>query len=134
MASSVLQQQSVTLTRAQRDGVRQHVEHIIGCAATDLSPLSGHFDQESAQTALRHLTCGTRILEQLGWQERGDRDEYALQLDADVVAFMTELGQGGAEALEDALGFDPVMDYMIALDRGVIEAAAVVRAAVGDAA
>jgi hypothetical protein len=43
----------------------------------------------------------TRLLDQLGWQEDGDRDSYQLDVDEDIVRFMEGLERRARNALED---------------------------------
>jgi hypothetical protein len=119
--------QSVTLSRLQRDGVREHIGHIISRDGNSLDV--GGVDREIAMTAIGHLIGGFRILEQLGWQEHGDRDAYTLEVDDDLAAFMGELGRQADEAVMDDLQ-GPQPDPYIDLDRATVDAAHIVKTGV----
>ena len=57
-------------------------------------------DRQWLRTIAWRLTVCARLLDQLGWQEHGDRDGYELAVDEDIERFMAHLGQSARQALE----------------------------------
>jgi hypothetical protein len=93
----------VILDRAKRDAMRESVGHIFAMEGDYLDhDYVGH-EREGARSAIRRLTAGAGILDQLGWVQEGDRDSYRLEADDDISELMREwvdrLTQGG-EAMD----------------------------------
>jgi hypothetical protein len=87
----------------QRDAMRESVGHIFAMQGHYLDhDYVGH-ERDGVRSAIRRLTAGAGILDQLGWVQQGDRDSYRLEADDDISELMREwvgrLPQGG-EAMD----------------------------------
>ena len=96
---------SVILTRAQRDAIFEEIEFAFE-SARDLPFMLEHgleslCDRRDARDLIWRLQVAARLLDQLGWQERGNRDGYVLELDADVDRFAARIESYARIALED---------------------------------
>jgi hypothetical protein len=129
----VSQQSDATLTRAQRDAVHEHIGHVFAGEGDGLEFAVARGDRPRVRSAIWRLGVGVRMLDQLGWEEDGDRDSYRLELDDDIAAFMEELGRHGDAALQDDLRPGEPQS-LIDIDRAMIDAARVVKAAIAGVA
>jgi hypothetical protein len=89
---------TVVLTREHRDAVWDAVETHMG--AGGLATSRG--DRGRLRREIRALTVCGRLLDQLGWQQHGDRDAYQLEVDADIAWFMQEVAERTRGCLEDS--------------------------------
>jgi hypothetical protein len=132
---------SVILTRAQRDAIFEEIEFAFESAG-DLPFMLEHgrhslCDRRDAREIIWRLRVAGRLLDQLGWQERGNRDGYVLELDADIDRFAARIESYALTALEDnRRGLLDSNDEvratarrLIDVDLDALEAALVVRAA-----
>jgi hypothetical protein len=71
-------EQTVVLTREQRDGLR---DFLMGYMCADLEAYERRQDWAAIRATSVSLTRGIPIVDQLGWDEQGDRDEYPLAVD-----------------------------------------------------
>jgi hypothetical protein len=70
--------QMIVLTREQRDGLR---DFVMGYMCRDLEAYEHRQDWAAIRATSVNLTHGIPIVDQLGWDEQGDRNEYALAVD-----------------------------------------------------
>jgi hypothetical protein len=75
------------------------------------------------------MNAAVQILDQIGWEPNGDRDNYPLQLDVAIATYMKELGEEARKTLEGDLRQGELGAAEAEADRGAIEAAGVVVAA-----
>jgi hypothetical protein len=96
---------SITLTPAQRDAVREEVESICNLGTDLVLYLEGApSDPTSAKWIAdwtRQAAAGARLLEQLGWEERGERRSYELDVDQGVADFMQLVCERTLGTLQD---------------------------------
>ncbi len=131
----------VILTRAQRDAIFEEIEFAFE-SARDLPFMLEYgadsiCDRRDARELIWRLQVAGRLLDQLGWQERGNRDGYVLEVDADVDRFAARIESYALIALEDnRRGLCDSNDEvratarrLIDVDLDALEAALVVRAA-----
>jgi hypothetical protein len=95
----------VTLTREHRDAIYEEIESVVGLSSDlHIYHRDAEFDLDDRRAfadIVWRLDVSVRLLEQLGWQVRGDRDSYELQVDADVARFMEKLDKHMRGALEE---------------------------------
>ena len=99
----------VILSREQRDAVYEEVQSVV-CLGDDL-PLyfRNAYEDASDRDWIRafawRLSVAAAILDQLGWQQRGDprgdNAQYALRVDDDVALFMERMEHNSRGCLED---------------------------------
>jgi hypothetical protein len=97
---------TAVLTRAQRDVVFEQIEFAFE-SAHDLPFMLEHgsesgWDRSYATDLIWQLGVAARILEQLGWERRGTRERYLLDVDADVDRFVAQIQHYALAALEDS--------------------------------
>lgn len=96
---------TVALMREHRDAIYDEVESIVDSAGDFHMYLrdAAHDenDREWMTTMTWRLTVATRLLDELGWQEHGDRSAYQLTVDRDVARFMEGLERASRGALDD---------------------------------
>ncbi len=93
------------LTRAHRDAIFEEIEFAYE-SARDLPLMLEHgahssFDRHQARDLIERLEVATRLLDQLGWQQDGERDRYVLEVDADVDRFVARIERYALVALRD---------------------------------
>jgi hypothetical protein len=96
---------TVTLTREHRDAIYEEINGVIH-QGSDLHMYfaDAEFDMEDRdwiRAFSRKLPVCLRLLDQLGWQQRGDRNSYTLDVDDDAARFMQDLDRHARDALED---------------------------------
>jgi hypothetical protein len=97
---------TAVLTRTQRDVVFEQIEFAFE-SAHDLSFMLEHsaesrWDRTYALELIWQLGVAARMLEQLGWERRGTRERYLLEVDADVDRFVAQIQRYALAALEDS--------------------------------
>jgi len=97
---------SVVLTRAHRNAIFEEIDFAFQCAR-DLPFMLEHgadsiCDRRDARDLIWRLQVAARLLDQLGWQQSGDRDGYVLEVDADVDRFAARIESYALAALEDS--------------------------------
>jgi hypothetical protein len=103
MATSCIS--SVVLTREHRDPIYEEIVSVIHLG--DDLPIyltRGEFDtsdRDWLKAVNRKLAACTRLLDDLGWEQQGNRDSYELEVDQDIAQFMEELDRGARGALKD---------------------------------
>ncbi|HTX32837.1 MAG TPA: hypothetical protein VMD09_15745 [Solirubrobacteraceae bacterium] len=95
---------SVVLTRAHRDALFQEIEFAFEAAGglpfmLEHAP-GGPADSEGARDLIAQLQVAVRLLDQIGWQRTGDRDEYLIEVDEAVNAFALRIESFARAALE----------------------------------
>lgn len=93
------------LTRAQRDAVFEEIAFAFECAAS-LPLMLEHgshslADRVDARELIWQLRVALRLLEQLGWQDKGNRDGYVLEVDEEVDQFAAGIERYALVALRD---------------------------------
>jgi hypothetical protein len=95
---------TAVLTLAQRDAIFQEIDFAFE-SARDL-PFLLQYGAESlgdridARDLIWHLQVALRLLDQLGWGERGNRAGYVLEVDADTDRFAARMERYALIALE----------------------------------
>jgi hypothetical protein len=94
------------LTRTQRDAIFEQIAVVFEFAG-DLPWMLAHGSQNMcdriyARDLIDQLVVAVRILDQLGWQPRGNRDGYVLEIDAGVDRFVAAIERDAVAALEDS--------------------------------
>lgn len=99
------QQVRVTLTREHRDAIYEEIASLVGLSSDlHIYLRDAEFDADDRRTFADitwRLGVSVRLLDQLGWQVRGDRDAYDLDVDCDVARFMEQLDKHMRGCLED---------------------------------
>lgn len=144
---AVKQTAFVTLTLAHRDAVYEEIAFVFD-SARQLSlylTASEHdvSDRQWTRDLAERFATAVRLLDQLGWHERGDRLGYVLEVDADIARFMERLEGHATDALEDGRwelasddwsGVDrPATIRQIDIDLDALNAARLVQAAYREA-
>jgi hypothetical protein len=134
---------TVVLTLAQRNAIFQEIDFAFE-SARDL-PFLLEYGAESigdrldARDLIWALQIALRVLDQLGWQERGNRTGYVLEVDADTDRFAARMERYALVALEanrrglleDDEEQQDSARQMIDGDLDTLEAARVIREAYG---
>jgi hypothetical protein len=99
------QHPTVTLTREHRDAIYQEIVSVVHLGS-DLHLYLADAECDARDRAelldvVGRLSVCVRLLEQLGWKKRGDRDSYELEVDEDVARFMEHVDRHARGALED---------------------------------
>jgi hypothetical protein len=94
----------VVLTLAQRDAMFEEVAFTFE-AARDLPFLLEHGaesvgERSDARDLIWQLQVALRVLDQLGWQQSGNRPGYVLEIDADIDRFAARIERYALVALE----------------------------------
>jgi len=96
---------TVTLTREQRDAIYEEIATVVdGAGELRKCIADGEFDERDRdwfKQIGRRISLCARLLAQLGWQRRADRDTYRLGVDADVASFMERFERSAREQLEE---------------------------------
>jgi hypothetical protein len=95
---------TVTLTRTERDGIRDYVGGIL--EADDLAHNVRDGRADLVKEAVAQYPICIRVLDQIGWEQTGDRDSYEIEADAEVVALMEKVGEAAIRTLQDDWGDD----------------------------
>jgi hypothetical protein len=132
---------SVILTPAERDVLFDAINFAFD-SACDLPFMLQHAadskcDRDDARDLVRRLQVAVRLLDQLGWDQTGDRDGYVVEVGADVDEFAAQierdallgLKDGRRGLLEDGDEVRAAARRMIDNDLGALQAARVVRTA-----
>jgi hypothetical protein len=95
---------SVVLTAANRDAIFEEVEFAIECAG-DLPFMLEHgaeraCDRDDARELVARLHVAVRLLDQLGWQRTGDRDDYVVEVDEETDWFAARVESYALAGLE----------------------------------
>ncbi len=111
-------------------------------SAHDLPSMLAHgaesrWDRSYATELIWQLGVAARMLDQLGWERRGTRKRYVLDVDVDVDRFVAQIQRYALAALEDGrrglLETDDetraIARQLIDVDLDALEAARVVRTA-----
>jgi hypothetical protein len=90
-----MQRTSIILTRAQRDAIFEEIKLAFE-SACELPFMLEHapestVDSDEVRDLIMQLQVGVRLLEQIGWQETGDRDSYLLEVDDTVDWFAARI-------------------------------------------
>jgi hypothetical protein len=96
---------TVTLSKQQRDALREFAWPAFCCETLDSHVDNG--EGADAKNVLSKIQMAFQVLDQIGWERDGARDDYVLDLDNDLVVFLASLEAGIADCVEDDLGFDP---------------------------
>jgi len=96
---------SVVLTGAYRDAIFEEIEFVFE-SARNLPFMLAHgaasvSDRDEARDLIWRLQVAARLLDQLGWQQSGNRDRYVLELDEDLDRFAARIESYALLALED---------------------------------
>lgn len=97
MASSDIR--TITLTVDQRDGLYEFVASHL--KADSLSHYVERGDAEAAKRLVGSLPSCVRLLDQVGWEVKGNESSYAVTLDAEVFGLLPELASRIAGTIED---------------------------------
>jgi hypothetical protein len=92
------------LTAANRDAIFGEVEFAFECAG-DLPFMLEHggenaCDRDDARDLIARLHVAARLLDQLGWQPKGDRDEYVVEVDEAIDWFAARIESYALAGLE----------------------------------
>ncbi|MBV8220830.1 MAG: hypothetical protein JO325_20390 [Solirubrobacterales bacterium] len=95
---------SVVLTAANRDAILEEIEFAFECAG-DLPFLLEHgaeraCDRDDARDLIARLLAAVRLLDQLGWQRSGDRDDYVVEVDEAIDWFAARIERYALAGLE----------------------------------
>jgi hypothetical protein len=95
---------SVVLTPAQRDAIFEEIVFAFDSAG-DLPFMlehaaEGERDREDARDLASRLHVAVALLDQIGWQARGDREGYVLKVDEAVDAFAARIESFALAGLE----------------------------------
>jgi hypothetical protein len=95
----------VTLTRAHRDAIYEHIECFVAVGTEiNRSLADAEFDPEERaflRAYAKRLTAITRLLDVLGWEKLGNHESYELEVDDQVAEFMREVEKHARGALQD---------------------------------
>jgi hypothetical protein len=80
--------QKVVLTRERRDGLR---DFLMSHMCRDLESYEHQKDWAAIRDSSLRLAQGIPIVDQLGWDEHGDRNEYTLAVDETLQRLASEL-------------------------------------------
>jgi hypothetical protein len=132
---------SVVLTRAHRDALLEEIQFAFACAG-ELPFMLEHAahnagDRVEARELVWRLRVGVRLLDQLGWQRKGEQDRYVVEVDEDIDRFAAGIAMFALASLEDSRrglldgDADAQTDarHVIDLDLDVLDAVRVVRTA-----
>lgn len=132
---------SVVLTSAHRDAIMEDIVFTFDSAG-DLSFMLEHgaesgCDREDARDLVSRLHVAVVLLDQLGWERKGDRESYVLEVDEAVDSFAAQIesfalagleyNRGGLFAGDDRVR--ATAQRLIDADLEKLRAARVVRAA-----
>jgi hypothetical protein len=135
---------SVTLTRAHRDAIFEEIEFAFE-SACDLAFMLEHapgntVDSDDARELIMRLRVAVALLDQIGWERSGDRDDYTVEVDEAVDWFAAriesfalaglEYNREGLVAGEHSLG--ATARRLIDADLDKLKAARLVRTAYDD--
>ena len=131
----------VILTRAQRNAIFEEIEFAFE-SACDLPFMLEHapqstVDTDDARDLVTGLQAAVGLLDQIGWERQGDRDRYAVEVDADVDTFAARIetfalaglqynGQGMPTSADQG---SPSVRRLIEADREKLAAARALRTA-----
>lgn len=59
-------------------------------------------DEDGARARIDRLAACLRLLDQIGWQQHGNRESYRVELDDDTARFIQRMGKVARRTLEDA--------------------------------
>jgi hypothetical protein len=95
---------SVVLTRAHRDALFQEIEFAFEAAGglpfmLERAAVS-RIDSEDARDLVIQLQVAVGLLDQIGWEPTGDRDDYVIEVDEAVNAFAARIETFARAALE----------------------------------
>ena len=98
---------TISITREQRNAVWEEIESLMYAGddlPLDFASAAGegaHACRDWIKALAWRLPIAVRLLDQLGWQQRGTCDNYALEIDEHVARFMAGLEQRALEYLAD---------------------------------
>jgi hypothetical protein len=95
---------NVVLSAAHRDAIFEEIEFAFDSAG-DLPFMLEHGaestrDRDDARELVSRLHVAVRLLDQLGWERRGDRDSYLLEVDEAVARFAERIERFALAGLE----------------------------------
>jgi hypothetical protein len=95
---------SVALTPAHRDAIFEEIVFAFDCAG-DLPFMLDHGaesprDRDDARDLVSRLHVAVGLLDQLGWQRKGDRERYVLEVDEAVDWFAARIESFALAGLE----------------------------------
>lgn len=85
-------QPKVTITRAQRDGLRE----LIDIEFDDAESITR--DRDRALATARRISAAVRLLDRIGWEEEGENDSYVIVVDPDLAELVQALARFGSAA------------------------------------
>ncbi len=111
--------QTVVLTRKRRDGLR---DFLMTHMCQDLESYEHQKDWAAIRDSSGRLTQGIPIVDQLGWDEHGDRNEYTLAVDETLRRLAGELRREIESTIRDR------GPHAVARDLAALEAVALIEA------
>lgn len=96
---------TVTLARVHRDAIFEEIQFIFE-SACDLPFMLEHaaqnrVDSDDARDLIAHLHVAAGLLDQIGWQRSGEREDYCLELDEGLDEVAARIESFALAALED---------------------------------
>jgi hypothetical protein len=95
---------SVVLTRTHRDALFHEIEFAFEAAGGLPFMLeraaASRIDSEDARDLVIQLQAAVGLLDQIGWERTGDRDDYVIEVDEAVNAFAARIESFARAALE----------------------------------
>jgi hypothetical protein len=82
---------SITITRAQRDAIHHEIRNYAlseGPLGDFQSSIENAGHGADAQRYWAQIACAARVLEQIGWDKRSDRDTYTLAIDHELAEWV----------------------------------------------
>jgi hypothetical protein len=95
---------SVVLTATQRDAILEEIEFVFELAG-DLPFMLEHANEsererDDARELVSRLHVSVSLLDQLGWEPRGERDSYVVEVDDAVESFADRMERFARAGLE----------------------------------
>lgn len=95
---------SVVLTSTQRDAILEEIEFVFELAG-DLPFMLEHGnesarDRDDARELVSRLHVAVSLLDQLGWEQRGERDRYVVEVNDAVESFAEQMKRFALAGLE----------------------------------
>jgi hypothetical protein len=94
---------AITLDHSQRDGVHQFVLHDLGNLG-ELALALGQGEVHRAQDLRKRFEEDLRLLDEIGWEKKADRNEYLVRMDFDELrSVFTRLRELTTEVINEAM-------------------------------